>query len=51
MPMVDVTYQKNGGARQPTKRKKGEPRPISTVGGGRSGSLMAFAQGHGGPDS
>jgi hypothetical protein len=25
-----------------------EPRPISTVGGGRGGSLIAFAQGQGG---
>lgn len=51
MVIMNDTYRSPNRMIEEKKRKKGEPRPVSTVGGGRGGSLLAFAMGHGGPDS
>lgn len=39
------------GENKALKKGKDEPRPVSLVGAGQGGSLIAFSQGHGGPQS
>lgn len=46
MPQVIVKdYRSPQGDRVATKRDENAPRPISMIGGGRGGALIAFAEG------